>query len=418
VKTIHLILAPVCLLSLCVRTTANPVQPSLPADVTINQDAGCGGLLFVTLRLKDGEELPFIVDTGCPVTAFDKSLEPKLGKRLDSGRIWMQGGRQDSGRYVAPKLYLGDTRLITGTNVFTADFNWPSSLLGRPFKGILGMDCLSHYCVQLDFAAEKMRFLDPNRMNVAALRRAFPLRFSSAGQSDTNMVRPYILHTGLLGGTATDVLIDIGDNGDGDVEKGKLKGHYFIRSLNFLSKTFTKVPIQVPLRKCVWSGNTYTNVGVDPVANGSRLGLRFLARHLVTFDFPDRTMYLKQISVGPLTSEISVKLHGSFRAAAVPLLTLKQNGELPGWSKDDRGTARLGPYSQFIAESAKAKGGVYLEAFTRARVQSATINLQKKGDPTIYHYVVSRAAKDNPWKLQKAWRTDRKGRVIEEYPVP
>jgi hypothetical protein len=29
------------------------------------------------------------------------------------------------------------------------------------------------------------------------------------------------------------------------------------------------------------------------------MGLRFLARHLVTFNFPKRTMYLKQTRTGP-----------------------------------------------------------------------------------------------------------------------
>jgi hypothetical protein len=418
VKIVCLTLISICLLFLCACAVADSVQSSLPADVTMNQDAGCGGLLFVKLRLEGNEEMPFIVDTGTPVTLFDKSLEPKLGKRLSSGTAWMQGGWQESGAYTAPKLYLGDTRLFTGTNVFTYDFRWLSSVLGRPFMGVLGMDCLRHYCMQLDFAARKVRFLDPDRVNVAALGKAFPLTFSSEGEGDTNMIRPYILRTGLLGGTTTNLLIDTGDNSDGGIEKGRIKGHYFIRALSSLSVTFVKVPMQVHLRTCIWDGETYTNLGIVPVTHEYRLGLRFLARHLVTFDFPRRTMYLKQTSVGPLTSEISVKLRGSVRVAVEPLLTLKQNGELPDWSRDDRGTARLGSYSQFMPESAKAKGAVYLEAFSHAGIRSATINLQKKGDSTIYHYIVSRATQDGPWKLQKAWRTDTTGRLVEEYPIP
>ena len=33
------------------------------------------------------------------------------------------------------------------------------------------------------------------------------------------------------------------------------------------------------------------------------IGLQFLARHLVTFNFPKRIMYLKRTSVGPLAVE-------------------------------------------------------------------------------------------------------------------
>ena len=47
-------------------------------------------------------------------------------------------------------------------------------------------------------------------------------------------------------------------------------------------------------------GDTYTNLVVGQGTNANILGLRFLARHLVTLDFPNRTMYLQRTSVRPL----------------------------------------------------------------------------------------------------------------------
>ena len=38
-------------------------------------------------------------------------------------------------------------------------------------------------------------------------------------------------------------------------------------------------------------------------SGGNTVGLRFLARHLVTLNFPKRMMYLKRTSVGPLIDE-------------------------------------------------------------------------------------------------------------------
>ena len=67
------------LLFLCSCATTHP---PLPAHVPMNKEAGRGGWLIVPVRLENGEPLPFIVDTGCPVTCFDKSLEPRLGRRL------------------------------------------------------------------------------------------------------------------------------------------------------------------------------------------------------------------------------------------------------------------------------------------------------------------------------------------------
>ena len=148
-------------LLLCSCATENPVLSRLPATVAMNQDAGRGDVLTVTVRLADGEKLPLVLDTGSPITAFDKSLEPGLGKRLGTGTLLNFGVKQDVGVYAAPKIYLGNVLLRnTGTNVITFDRHklagqsWPS------FGGFLGMDVLQNYCLQLDFAAGKVRFLD------------------------------------------------------------------------------------------------------------------------------------------------------------------------------------------------------------------------------------------------------------------
>lgn len=43
--------------------------------------------------------------------------------------------------------------------------------------------------------------------------------------------------------------------------------------------------------------------------------------------------------------------------------------------------------------------------------------LGQPADGSICHYVVVRGSISRPWKLQKAWRTDANGRVVEEYPI-
>src|ERR1700722_8599952 len=85
---------------------ADSVGPLIPHEVTINKDAGRGNFVFVTLRLESGEEWPCMVDTGSPITVFDKALEPKLGKRLKNGTLSMGWTKQKCGVYAAPKLYL------------------------------------------------------------------------------------------------------------------------------------------------------------------------------------------------------------------------------------------------------------------------------------------------------------------------
>ena len=50
----------------------------------------------------------------------------------------------------------------------------------------------------------------------------------------------------------------------------------------------------------VFSGENYPDMYITGNNDDNTIGLRFLARHLVTLNFPKRTMYLKRVSAGPL----------------------------------------------------------------------------------------------------------------------
>src|SRR5579863_5036953 len=84
------------LLLLCSCATEKSVHQRLPADVAMNEEAGRGGHLTVKLRLENGAELPFDVDTGAPVTVLNTSLEPQLGKRLDQSSFNWRDGKETS----------------------------------------------------------------------------------------------------------------------------------------------------------------------------------------------------------------------------------------------------------------------------------------------------------------------------------
>ncbi|MDB6112583.1 MAG: hypothetical protein JWR69_4333 [Pedosphaera sp.] len=286
------------LLFICSHAAADPIHPQLPADVTMNKDAGRGNWLFVALRLESGEELPFFMDTGATFTGFDKFVEPKLGKSLGAAMIDHWGDKVETHVYTMPKLYSGTTPLMTGSNTVTSGFKMLSLVAGRRIKGILGMDCLRQYCIQLDFEAGKIRFLDPDQLNTAELGKAYPLTLEGN--------RVVIHHLSLTGGTNTDALIDTGLLYDGQVEKVVVQGHFWIRLRNFLVET---VPFAEKLHRhliapqCDWDGETYTDLKVDVGGMANVIGLRFLARHLVTFDFPNGVMYLKKTSTGPLANQ-------------------------------------------------------------------------------------------------------------------
>src|SRR5436190_9291614 len=218
-------------LLLCFPATAGSTHVPLPADVIMNKGAGRGDWLIVKVRLESGEESPFIVDTGSPGSVLDKSFEPRLGTRLHPFTLRTFFGRQESGLYAAPKLYLGNVPLVTDRYIATFDFKKASACRRSGIMGILGMDCLARYCIQLDFEAGTMRFLKADQVNPAELGKAFPLVLSSSLNK-----RPMDLsihHTGLFGGSNTNLMIDTGYNNDGIIENGVINGHYLTRIVHF-----------------------------------------------------------------------------------------------------------------------------------------------------------------------------------------
>ncbi len=358
----------------------------LPADVRINKEAGRGGLLFVTLRLDGGDELPFLVDTGATGTVLGKSLEARLGKR-PSSKGTASGWDLSKGNvnvYAAPKLYLGNTRLMTGDKVWIGNSDR---------QGTLGMDCLEHYCIQLDFEAGKMRFLNPDQVRASDLGKPFSLTIKR------NL--PYIHHAGLIPGSGANLMVDIGCRVDGLEEKNAIKGLAQI------------------LPECVWDSETYTNLAVAAVEHANVIGLNFLARHLVTLDFPNRIMYLKKASVGALAGGGSKEIdNDEIQAPAKFLENLKEKNQLPGLSSNDKGATYVEAYTNFDPQSTSEKGFAYTKDYFKSRHTSVTFDFWKNGDSSIYRYQINRASEDSPWKLQKAWRTNQNNRTIEEYPAP
>jgi hypothetical protein len=304
---------------------------------------------------------------------------------------------------------LGRTPLITDSNALTSDFvEKMSSGAGHPILGVLGMDCLQHYCIQLDFKAGKMRFLDPDRLKASKLGQAFPMVLSGADQSEPRWFRLFIRQRSLAGGKDTNLLIDTGVDNDGNLEPELFRREVQKRRLRVPADTSqSQEPNGIGLPQCIWSGLIYTDLWVGNGANAnadgggeSSLGLRFLARHLVTFDFPHRTMYLKQTRRGPLVDE---ELAAAGKAAGNSAFRLARrlmrNGQLPGWSKKDRRpTAAMSHFHR--------------------HPDTVTLDIRRKGDSSTYHYEFTRASQDSLWQLQKAWRTDANDHVVEEYPVP
>ena len=382
------------LMCLCSCATRDSIRPPLPADASFSQGAGRGGYLLLKLHLESGEDFNCVFDTGSSSTILGKALEPKLGKRLGTDYTFGPAGVRTNGVYLAPKLYLGKTPLLTARQVMT-DEMWDDMAL-------LGMDSLRHYCFQLDFTSNKIRFLDPDHLDTNGLGKAFPITLTD----DYHV----ILHQNMLG--VKKWVIDAGAPMD-----AIMSARDFGRALR--GQQIMPVPATVRIKNknsrgaCIpmaeFGGNTYSNLFLEqqPQYGEDRpnmIGLNFLARNLVTFNFPKRMMYLKQVTAEPLN-------FGRFltREANSFLENLVEKGQLPGRSKNNE---EIG----WIPETDES------EAFPVSRTfklpgETNDPNPQHR-DVSVYYYTVVKETKDSPWKLQKTWQVDEDARIIKEYPVP
>jgi hypothetical protein len=200
-----------CLGLLCSCATSDSIHPNLPPETSFNRDAGRGGDLFLTLHLENGEDLLFLVDTGAPGVCLDKSLEPKLGECFWVKPVHEFYGIKRMKIFRAQNLHLGRTQLQTGNWFSTADLKTISNVMAkgthnRPLMGILGMSCLKHYCIQLDFATGTMRFLDSQQLKRADLGKAFSLTYHGGTPS---------IRENLLAADGPRSEIDTGCNFDG-----------------------------------------------------------------------------------------------------------------------------------------------------------------------------------------------------------
>jgi hypothetical protein len=327
---------------------------------------------------------------------MDESLEPLLGQLVCTDTMWNFGVKLESRRYATPKLYLGKIELKSSHPCIAIhDCRQYGSDTNRPILGILGMDFLRHYCIQLDFAKNKMRFLENEGGDEKSLGKPFPLvHFGDEC--------PFIRES-LVGPEEQASAIDTGCNYDGWLTP-RLYQHW-------TNSAASSAGFGVRSPNGVLGGEKYPDLdllwlnpqmafdkGRSWEYNG--IGLNLLARHLVTFDFPNQTMYLKRTSIGPIVDkELEAKATSAANSAVRVLKSMRKNGQLPGWSKGDEATSKQIPFNFLYPDS-----GIF--------------DLRKRGDPFVYHYDFVQEAKTQKWKLRKAWRSDQNDEKIEEYPVP
>ncbi|HWV98394.1 MAG TPA: hypothetical protein VNZ64_01755 [Candidatus Acidoferrum sp.] len=92
------------------------------------------------------------------------------------------------------------------------------------------------------------------------------------------------------------------------------------------------------------------------------------------------------------------------------LFALAKQGKLPGFSPGEHGAMHAG----IVDANGDSPSVTASETYPISR----GITFSKEDDTSVYFYIVVQTSNNAPWKLQKAWRTDADGHVVQNYPVP
>jgi predicted aspartyl protease len=262
------------------------VDQRILAEFTIEKG---GDFILLPVDFK-GKEYSFVLDTGCSHTVFDSSLKHELGdvKRIERGLT--AGGLMAYEMYDAPAAFLGPFNMQDCDEIFCIDFRMLSYIQGKRISGVIGMNFLRKYAVQIDFDKGVLSFLRPIRGQNPDWGEELEVNYDSLGV-------PHIMGN-IHDGIKVNFVIDTGDSSSGALE-GKIFDDIISRKKIKTSETLVATASgTIRLRE-----TRITNLRVGSFeyqdlifCEGifSCLGLSFLSRHLVTLDFQNNRIYLKK----------------------------------------------------------------------------------------------------------------------------
>lgn len=266
---------------------------------------GDSELIMIPVSFK-GKEYQFVLDTGASATVFDISLKDQLGWRLPSRRVAAADGKTIRvARFMVGHAHFGGL-CKRNIQVLTADLSYVCKIAGRKVDGIVGTDILKDHIVQLDFEKNSVSFLRSSNTNefsgctsdmwlkndsvyMDAKVENIPVRF----QIDTGFVDSGFM--GLLEPAALEKLASAGI-AQSD-QASTIAG-----------------PMMFDERKTIISNLHVGDIEYENALfvghHKSLLGLNFLSRHIVTFDFPNKKLYLKKLTGFDNLSRFSMFISG------------------------------------------------------------------------------------------------------------
>lgn len=272
-----------------------PKRPHVLAEFDIDKD-GAPVIVPVTIS---GHTYRLLLDTGAGCTGVDRGHRAALGKAIGEADMKTLGGLTNVELLRVRSVKIGDIRIGRPLDICCVDLRAFKDANGEGLDGLLGMDILRCFVVEIDFAVGKLRFRDAP-VNAG---RAVQLCWDDDPTIAIADRCPYV--RGVLNGDIEGkFLVDTG----GTVAISGLLEEQIYDAL-FKSGNLAPIPaapdehifhiagripmIRGRLSSFALAGHRHLQLAFLRVPGESCLGLSYLSRYCVTFDFPNSTMYLR-----------------------------------------------------------------------------------------------------------------------------
>lgn len=243
---------------------------------------------FITVNVC-GRTIKMLVDTGCSRTGLDSSFCPDLGDSVGAVDQLTFAGIIQAEVFNPPEFELGGLKHTPEGPIFCQDLSDLRKITGEDFWGIVGMDILHHYVVQIDFDQGTLRLGTTLPRLEANLEDGLKLKFVNEGCPSVHvkcgtLEREFVVDTG-----STNTCIDHATYIRLESTDQLIAGPaHHATSAGGLSASRS-----VLLSRLEVGPHRHENVLCDSDSMPA-LGLRYLSRYVVTFDFPRGLLYLRE----------------------------------------------------------------------------------------------------------------------------
>jgi predicted aspartyl protease len=248
-----------------------------------------GDQIILPVNFND-KEYWFLLDTGSSYTIFDISFKNNLGKFQRSVKMKTPRKEVDAEIYNAPDAFLGQMNLKNCGQVVCLDIEKVGYSEGKKVSGLIGMNFLRHYLVHIDFDVDEIAFFEPVKGETLRWGQPCDITYNSGGLATIKGTVFFDI--------PAEFMIDTGFSSTGALKEETFKTILSQKKTDTIMSSFNTLggiikEKQARITDLTLGALHYRDL-IFSESDTSVLGLGFLARHRVIFDFPNKRLYLEE----------------------------------------------------------------------------------------------------------------------------